>query len=44
MRRLASAIAPLRLTGTPASAFLAEVATSVAVGEVDDQTALRETI
>jgi len=44
MRRLASAIALLLLTSTPASAFLAEVTTSVAVVDVDDQTALQDAL
>ena len=41
MRRLASALALLLLTGSPASAFLVEVTTSVAVADADDQRALQ---
>jgi hypothetical protein len=41
MRPLASAIALLLLTSAPASAFLIEVTTSVAVAEADDQRALQ---
>jgi hypothetical protein len=44
MRRLVSAIALLLLTSTPASAYLAEVTTSVAVTDVDDQAALQEAL
>jgi hypothetical protein len=44
MRRLASAIALLLLSGTPASAFLAEVTTSVTVADADDQTALQNAL
>ncbi|TMQ17114.1 MAG: hypothetical protein E6K82_22020 [Candidatus Rokuibacteriota bacterium] len=44
MRRLASAIALLLLASTPASAFLAEVTTSVAVADVDDQGALHDAL
>jgi len=44
MRRLASAIALLLLASTPASAFLAEVTTSVAVADVDDQAALQNAL
>ena len=44
MRRLASAIALLLLTGTPASAFLVEVTTSVAVADADDQRALQDAL
>ena len=41
MRRLASAFALLLLTGSPASAFLVEVTTSVAVADAEDQGALQ---
>ena len=41
MRRLASAIGLLLLTSSPASAFLIEVTTSVAVADADDQRALQ---
>src|SRR5690242_11202358 len=41
MRRLASALALLLATGSPASAFLVEVTTSVAVTDADDQKALQ---
>jgi hypothetical protein len=41
MRRLASAVALLLLTGSPASAFLVEVTTSVAVADAEDQAALQ---
>ena len=42
MRRLASALALLLVTSTPASAFLIEVTTSVAVvADADDQKALQ---
>ena len=41
MRRLASALALLLLTGSPATAFLVEVTTSVAVADADDQRALQ---
>jgi hypothetical protein len=41
MRRLAPALALLLLTGSPASAFLVEVTTSVAVADADDQRALQ---
>ena len=44
MRRLASAIALLLLTSTPASAFLIEVTTSVAVADADDQRALQSAL
>jgi len=44
MRRLASAIALLLLASTPASAFLAEVTTSVAVADADDQSALQKAL
>jgi len=41
MRRLVPALAFLLLTGSPASAFLVEVTTSVAVADADDQRALQ---
>ena len=41
MRRLAPALALLLLTGSPASAFLVEVTTSVAVADAGDQGALQ---
>ena len=41
MRRLAPALALLLLTGSPASAFLVEVATSVAVADAGDPGALQ---
>jgi hypothetical protein len=41
MRRLVAALALVLLTGTPASAFLVEVTTSVAVTDADDQGALQ---
>src|SRR4051794_35849263 len=44
MRRLASAVALLLLTGSPASAFLVEITTSVAVGDADDQRALQNAL
>jgi hypothetical protein len=44
MRRLASAIGLLLLTSTPASAFLIEVTTSVAVADADDQRALQNAL
>jgi len=44
MRRLASAITLLLLTGSPASAFLVEVTTSVAVADADDQSALQKAL
>ena len=44
MRRLASALALLLVTGSPASAFLVEVTTSVAVTDADDQAALQSAL
>lgn len=44
MGRVATAIALLLLASTPASAFLAEVTTSVAVIDVDDQAAVQEAL
>jgi hypothetical protein len=44
MRRVASAIALLLATSTPASAFLVEVTTSVAVADADDQTVLQDAL
>jgi hypothetical protein len=44
MRRLASAIGLLLLTSTPASAFLIEVTTSVAVADADDQSVLQKAL
>ena len=41
MRRLAPALGLLLLTGSPASAFLVEVTTSVAVADAGDQQALQ---
>src|SRR5256885_9941551 len=41
LRRLVSAVALLLLTGSPASAFLVEVTTSVAVADAEDQRALQ---
>jgi hypothetical protein len=44
MRRLVSALALVLLTAGPASAFLVEVTTSVAVTDADDQRALQAAI
>jgi hypothetical protein len=44
MRRLASAMAVLLLLSTPASAFLVEVTTSVAVADAGDQQALQRAL
>jgi hypothetical protein len=44
MWRLASAVALLLLTSTPASAFLVEVTTSVAVADAEDQSALQKAL
>jgi hypothetical protein len=41
MRRLVPAVALLLLTSSPASAFLVEVTTSVAVADAEDQRALQ---
>ena len=41
MRRLVPALVLLLVTGSPASAFLVEVTTSVAVADADDQRALQ---
>ena len=44
MWRLASAAALLLLTSTPASAYLVEVTTSVAVADAEDQDALQKAL
>ena len=44
MRRLVAALALVLLTAGPASAFLVEVTTSVAVTDADDQRALQAAI